>query len=173
MGKAISHSDCARQTPELLGPGKGTKCRPNRICASEGYLSAKPERLRLGRCLQLRVGLRGFWRSNVEPEWCAPRAGAGPVELRHCKHTPALLVCSIPPSHSATEQVSLKKKKKKSVHHCLPLTGQKSDTEETSKQKKLTEGTALEVTPYCPQHQRKGQIYLYYFYDHSFCCCCC
>ena len=29
--KATSHSDRARQTPELLGPGKGTKRSPNRI----------------------------------------------------------------------------------------------------------------------------------------------
>ena len=27
-------------SPELLGPGKGTKCRPNRVCTSEDYLSA-------------------------------------------------------------------------------------------------------------------------------------
>ena len=26
--------------PELLRPGKGTKLRPNRVCASEDYLSA-------------------------------------------------------------------------------------------------------------------------------------
>ena len=51
MGKVISRSDRARQTPELLGPGKGTKRRPNLICASEGYLRAKPERLRPGRCM--------------------------------------------------------------------------------------------------------------------------
>ena len=60
QGKAISHSDCARQTPELLGPGKGAKGRPNRICASEGYLRAEPERLRPGRCMQPRAGLRRF-----------------------------------------------------------------------------------------------------------------
>ena len=60
QGKAISRSDRARHTPELLGPGKGTKRRPNRICASEGYLSAKPEWLRLGRCMQPRAGLRLF-----------------------------------------------------------------------------------------------------------------
>ena len=43
QGKAISRSDHARQTPELLGPGKGRKRRPNRICASEDYLTAEPE----------------------------------------------------------------------------------------------------------------------------------
>ena len=47
-GKVTSRSDCAHQTPEILGPGKGTKRSPNRICASEGYLSTEPERLRRG-----------------------------------------------------------------------------------------------------------------------------
>ena len=50
--------------------------------------------------------------SNVEPEQCARRAGAGPAWLRHCEHTPVLFAASLSP-HSATEQVSLKKKKKK------------------------------------------------------------
>ena len=44
--------------PELLGPGKGTKRRPNQICTSEGFLSAEPERLRQGRCMKPRAGLR-------------------------------------------------------------------------------------------------------------------
>ena len=60
QGEAISRSDRARQPPELLGPGKGAKGRPNRICASEGYLRAEPERLRPGRCMQPRAGLRQF-----------------------------------------------------------------------------------------------------------------
>ena len=60
QGKAISRRDRARQTPELLGPGKGTKRRPNRICASEGYLRAEAEWLRPGRCMQPRDGLRRF-----------------------------------------------------------------------------------------------------------------
>ena len=52
--------------------------------------------------------------------------------LRHCEHTPVLFAASLPP-HSTTEQVSLKK-----VFTITPLvSGQKSDTEETSKQKKL------------------------------------
>ena len=60
MGKVISHSDCDRQTPELLGPGKGTKRRPNRTCASKGYPSAEPGRRRPERCMQPRAGLRWF-----------------------------------------------------------------------------------------------------------------
>ena len=60
MGEAMSRSDRAHQTPELLGPGKGTKRRPNRLCASEDYLRAEPERLRPGRHMQPRAGLRWF-----------------------------------------------------------------------------------------------------------------
>ena len=52
--------------------------------------------------------------------------------LRHCEHVPVLFAVSLPP-HSATEQVSLKK-----VFTTAPfVSGQKSDTEETSKQRKL------------------------------------
>ena len=56
----------------------------------------------------------------------ALRAHASVICLQH----PSLL------PHSATEQVSLKKKKK--VSSTVPfVSGQKPDTEETSKQKKL------------------------------------
>ena len=55
-------------------------------------------------------------------------AHAGVICLQH----PSL------PPHSATEQVSLKKKKKKKVSSTIPfVSGRKPDTEETSKQKKL------------------------------------
>ena len=57
----------------------------------------------------------------------ALRAHASVICLQHA---------SLPP-HSATEQVSLDKKKKK-VSSTVPFVlGQKPDTEETSKQKKL------------------------------------
>ena len=66
-------------------------------------------------------------------------SGADPVWLRHCERTPVLFVGSITPSlppHSATEQVSLKKK----VSSTVPfVSGRKPDTEETSKQKKLSQ----------------------------------
>ena len=52
--------------------------------------------------------------------------------LRHYEHTPVLFVASLPP-HSTTEQVSLRKVS--TTAHLV--SGQKSDTEETSKQKKL------------------------------------
>ena len=58
----------------------------------------------------------------------ALRAHASVICLQH----PSL------PPHSATEQVSLKKKKKKKVSSTVPFeSGQKPDTEETSKQKKI------------------------------------
>ena len=60
--------------------------------------------------------------------------------LRHCERTSVLFAASLPP-HSVTEQVSLKKVS--TTAHLVP--GQKSDTEETSKQKKLKQGTVLEV----------------------------
>ena len=49
-----------------------------------------------------------------------------------CGHTPVLFAVSLPP-HSATEQVSLKKVSTTVAF----VSGWKSDTEETSKQKKL------------------------------------
>ena len=62
--------------------------------------------------------------------------------LRHCEHTPVLFVCSVPPSpqHDLTSEP-------KKVSTTAPfVSGWKSDTEETSEQKKLkTEETALEV----------------------------
>ena len=59
----------------------------------------------------------------------ALRAHASVICLQHS---------SLPP-HSATEQVSLKKKKKeKKVSSTVPfVSGRKPDTEETSKQKKI------------------------------------
>ena len=98
QGKAISRSDRARHTPEPLGPGKGTKRRPNQICASEGYLRADLSGLDQGGACSLGLASDGSWQSNVEPEQCAPCAGACPVGLRHGEHTPVLFVCSIPPS---------------------------------------------------------------------------
>ena len=60
--------------------------------------------------------------------------GAGPVWLRHCEHTPVLSAASLLP-HSVTEKVSLEKIKVSIP--ALFVSGWKSDTEETSKQKKL------------------------------------
>ena len=155
MGKAISCSDCARQTPELLGPGKGTKRRPNQICASEGYLRAKLEWLRPGRCMQPRVASDGSRRSNLEPEQFVRRE-QGQAQRgwdTACTHQCYLFAASLPP-HRATEQVSLKKKKWVSTTAPL-VSGWKSDTEETSKQKKLNRGNCLGSDPTLPTTPEK------------------
>ena len=59
--------------------------------------------------------------------------GPGPVWLRHYEHMLVLSVCSISPSPQCDYEP-----KKKKVSTTVPLvSGQKTDTEETSKQKKL------------------------------------
>ena len=69
-------------------------------------------------------------------------------------HTTVLFVCSIPPSPQPTEQVSLKKKVSTTVP---PVSGQKSDTEETKKQKKINRGKRLGSDPTWPTTSEKGQ----------------
>ena len=109
MEKVTSRGDRARQTPELLGPGKGTKRSPSRICASEGCLSAKPGRLGPGKCTQPKAGPRRFPAEHRRAgAVCALRERTGQVGLRCGVHTTVLFVCSIPPPHSVTELVSLK-----------------------------------------------------------------
>ena len=83
----------------------------------------------------------GSWWSNLEPEQCGqggytcheqgrPSVSEGTASTHQCY----LFAASLPP-HSATEQVSLKKKK---VFTTLPFVSvRKPDTEETSKQKKI------------------------------------
>ena len=59
----------------------------------------------------------------------------GTTSVAEALRAHASVAASLPP-HSATEQVSLKKKKK--VSTTIPfVSGRKPDTEETSKQKKL------------------------------------
>ena len=70
-----------------------------------------------------------------------------------CTRQRYLFAASLPP-HSATEQVSLKKKKK--VSTTAPVSGRKSDTEETSKQKKLNTGNCLGSDPTLPTTPEKG-----------------
>ena len=119
--KATSHSDRARQTPELLGPGKGTKRSPSRICASEGCLSAEPERLGPGKCKQPRAGPRRFLAEHRRAGAVyLLREGTGQAGLRHCVHTTVLFVCSIPPPHSTTELVSLKNQQTEEVKQREP-----------------------------------------------------
>ena len=119
--KVKSRGNRARQTPELLGPGKGTERSPSQICASEGCLSAEPERLGPGKCTQPRAGPRRFPAEHHSPgAVCVPREGTGQAGLRHCVHTTVLFVYSIPPSHSATELVSLKNQHKEEVKQREP-----------------------------------------------------
>ena len=124
-----SRGDRACQTPELLGPGKGTKRSHSQICASEGCLSAEPERLGPGTCTQPRASPRRFpaehRRAGAD---CAPRERTGQAGQRYCVRTTVLFVSSSPPPHSATELVSLK----------------------TSKQKKLNRGNHLGSDPTWP-----------------------
>ena len=85
----------------------------------------------------------GSWWSNLEPELCAPWAGAGPAWLRHCEHTPVLFVCSIPspPQHDWTSEP------KKGVHHCPPcVTMEVRHWRDQQTEEGKTEGTALELT---------------------------
>ena len=62
-------------SPELLGPGKGTKRRPNQVCASEDFNSSAPEYLNLsgldlgGACSPGPASDGSRW-SNLEPELC-------------------------------------------------------------------------------------------------------
>ena len=64
------------------------------------------------------------------------QCGYGTVSTCQCY----LFAASLPP-HSATEQVSLKKKKVSTTAHFV--SGRKSDTEETSKQRKLKQREPL------------------------------
>ena len=126
-------------SPELLDLGRAQNAGPTESVPLRTTRVPEPEWLRPGRCMQPRAGLRRFRRSNLEPEQCGQgghthgergqaQYGQDMVSTRQCY----LFAASLPP-HSATEQVSLKKV---STTNHLVL-GWKSDTEETSKQKKL------------------------------------
>ena len=140
-GKVISRSNCTRQTPDILGPG-----RPNRICTSEGYLSAEPERLRPGRCMRLRASLRRF---PVEQRraWALCTASRSRPSGAEKLWAHASVICLQHPSLPTVwlNKCTLKKKK------CPPLPPlcvraeirhwRDQQTEEAK-----TEGTTLEVT---------------------------
>ena len=89
--------------PEPLTPGKGTKRRPNQVCAFREYP-------RTGTCPQPRAGFRQLpcratWSlSSVDGQAHRPWAGANPVWPRHCErspHTPVIFVSSTPPPPTA------------------------------------------------------------------------
>ena len=106
-------------SPELLRYGKGIKLRPSKSVPLRTTWVPEPERLRPGRCMRPRASLR--WSLAEQPRaWAGwtgrahvPWAGAGPVWLSHCEHTPVLFVCRVPPS----PQSDWTSEPKKSVHH--------------------------------------------------------
>ena len=89
--------------------------------------------------MQPTAGLGWFPGSNLEPEQCGQGSytgvSGGRPSVVEALRAHASVIClqrSLPP-YSATEQVSLKKKVSTTVPY---VSGQKPDTEETSKQKK-------------------------------------
>ena len=139
---------CIEQSFGLCGRGRGWDMAkgewPTESVPLRTTQVPEPERLRTGRCMQPRAGLRWFpaeqprswvvWAGRVHVPW----ARAGPVWLTNCKHTPVLLVCSIPPSPQCDWTSERRPPPKKKVTTSTSLvSGWKSDTEETSKQKKL------------------------------------
>ena len=139
-GEAISHSDRTHQTPHhpsCLELGRAQNAGPTESAPLRTTRVPEPERLRPGRCMQPREASDSSQRSNLEPELCGQggcmchergqaQCGRDTTSTRQCY----LFAASLPP-HSATEQVSLKE----SVHHRPFVSGRKTDTEETSKQK--------------------------------------
>ena len=141
MGEAISSSDCARHRPHHPSCSELGRAQNAGLTESAPLRTTRvpePERLRPGRCMQPRASLGRFQQSNLEPELCGQggctrhergqaQCGWYTRSTRQCY----LFAASLPP-HSATEQVSLKK-----CPPPPPCVREKSDTEETSKQKKL------------------------------------
>ena len=143
-GEAISRSSPARQTPHHLSCSDLGRAQNTGSTESAPLRTSRvpePERLRPGRCKQPRAGCGwipaeqptawAVWPGRLHARW----AGAGPVWLRHCEQTPVLFVCSVPP-YPQRDWTSETKKKKVSTTAPF-VSGQKSGTEETSKQKKL------------------------------------
>ena len=149
--EAISCSNHACQTPHhlsCLDLGRAQNADPTKSTPMRTTQVLEHERLGTGRCMQPTAGLGQFpveqhrawavWAGRAHTLW----AGAGPVWLRHCKHTPVLFLCSVPPSPQHDWKVSLKK-----CPPPLPCVGveirhwRDQQTEEAK-----TEGIALEVT---------------------------
>ena len=150
-GETISRSDCTRQTPYHLSCsdlGRAQNAGPTESVPLRTTRVPEPERLRPGRCMQLRAGLWRFlaeqprawavWAGRAQAQWVR----AGPVWLRHCEHTPVLFVCRVPPS----PRCDWTSEPKKSVHHCPLVSGRKSNWRDQQTEEAKTEGTALEVT---------------------------
>ena len=153
-GEAISGSDRTRQTPHhpsCSELGRAQNAGPMESAPLRTTQVPKPEKLRPVRCMQPRAGLGqllveqprawAVWARRVHAPW----VGAGPMWLRHCKHTPVLFVCRVPPFRQ--RDWTSEPKKKKSVHHrppCVRVEIRHWRGEQTEEAK--SEGTALEVT---------------------------
>ena len=132
------HSPSTR-SPEMLHPGKGTKCTANPVCAPEE--NQEPESLRPGMCMKCRAHLGQYpcrepWSlSSIDLgstcclELCQTQCGPPTVSTPHtCQQY--LFAMSLPP-HKTTEQVSLNK-----WPPLTPVSGQRLHTEEICKQRK-------------------------------------
>ena len=154
--EAISRSNSARQTPHHLSCsdlGRAQNAGPTESGPLRTTRVPELERLRPGRCKQPGAGLEWFlaeqprawavWAGRLHALW----AGAGPVWLRHCEHTPVLLVCSVPPSPQRDWTSEPKKRKKKSViHHPLCIRAEIRHWRDQQTEEAVTEGSALEAT---------------------------
>ena len=140
MGEAVSRSDRARQTHHLscLDLGRAQNAGPTKSAPLRTTRAPDLRGLDLGGACSPGLASDGSRWSNLEPEQYGQggythreqgqaQCGWGTASTRQCY----LFAASLPP-HSTTDQVSLK------VSTTAPfVSGQKSDTEETSKQKKL------------------------------------
>ena len=142
MGEAISCSDHTHQTPHHLSCsdlGRAQNAGSTESAPLRTTWVPEPERLKPGGACRPGPASDGSQWSNLEPELCG-QGGHTHHEWgqAHCGWDTAstsqcyLFGVSLPP-HSTTEQVSLKKVSTTS----RLVSGWKSDTEETSKQKKL------------------------------------
>ena len=151
MGEAISHSDCTHQTPHHLSfsdLGRAQNAGPTESAPLRTTWVPEPEWLRPGRCTKPRACPRRFL-AEQPTAWAvwagrahAPRVGAGPLWLRHCKHMPVLFVCVSLPPHSTTEQVKIKKCPPPPPCVRVEIWHRRDQQTEEAK----TEGTVLEVT---------------------------
>ena len=162
----ISRSNSARQTPHHW---KTSICLVFLVWAAqtwEGHKTQAQPSLclwELPECLNLsgldlvgasspELASDGSRQSNLEPEQCGQggymrreqgqaQCGWGTASTRQSY----LFAASLPP-HSTTEQVSLKKKKKKGVHHPLCIRAEIRHWRDQQTEEVITEGIALEAT---------------------------
>ena len=157
----ISCSNCIRQTPHHWkssiclvflvwaariweGSGKGLGRHRSESVPLRTTWVPEPERLRPGRCKQPRAG-RGWFPVEQSRAWavwagkltCAVSRGRPSVAEALQAHA-SLIYLQRPSLPTARLNKWALKKKKKKVSTTAPfVSGRKSDTEETSKQKKL------------------------------------